>query len=85
MRPTRKDQRAAGPGTERAELPTRPVTETTGLDELFEYSLPAFGGAYLRRLWMLLDEAIGRGLPMTMAVAGEERRSARAATTTHDA
>jgi deoxyhypusine synthase len=49
---------------------TRPVTEAVSLDELFEGSLPAFGGAFLRRVWSLLDEAIGSGIPMTMAVAG---------------
>jgi deoxyhypusine synthase len=37
---------------------------------LLEECLPAFGGAYLRRLWQLLDEAIGRGIPLTLAVAG---------------
>jgi deoxyhypusine synthase len=56
--------------TSSRELPTRPVTETEGLDQLFEESLPSFGGAYLRRIWTLLDEAVGMGLPMTLAVAG---------------
>lgn len=71
MAPTRQDQRScpADPGPQR-ELVTRPVTETAGLDELFEGSLPAFGGAYLRRIWTLLDEAVGRGLPMTLAISG---------------
>ena len=40
------------------------------LDQLFEGSLPSFGGAFLRRTWMLLDEAIGRGRPMTLSIAG---------------
>lgn len=63
--------RGAGGSTGPArELATRPVTETEGLDELFEHSLPSFGGAYLRRIWTLLDEAVGKGLPMTLAVAG---------------
>jgi deoxyhypusine synthase len=70
MAPTRKDQRAPGPAGSRRELPTRPVTCVSGLDELFEHSLPSFGGAYLRRLWLLLDEAVGRGIPMSLAVAG---------------
>jgi deoxyhypusine synthase len=75
MTPTRKDQRSPCPSTlgalgQRRELPTRSVTEAKSLGELFEHSLPSFGGAYLRRLWLLLDEAIGRGVPMTMAVAG---------------
>lgn len=75
MSPTRKDPcPGASPSSssppERRELPTRSVLEAQGLDELFEHSLPSFGGAYLRRLWVLLDEAIGRGVPMTLAVAG---------------
>jgi deoxyhypusine synthase len=73
--PTRKDQRAPatglGSGLDRGRtLPSKPVTEVDGLDELLEHCLPAFGGAYLRRLWLLLDAAIGEGVPMTLAVAG---------------
>jgi deoxyhypusine synthase len=75
MSPTRKDQnsRCVGPGAasgDRRELAARPVTDVTDLDELLEHCLPSFGGAYLRRLWTLLDEAIGKGLPMTMSVSG---------------
>ena len=70
MSPTRKDQRSARGNSRRRELATRPVTEALTLDELLTDCLPSFGGAYLRRLWTLLDQAIGRGLPMTMAVAG---------------
>ena len=70
MPPTRKDQNAPCGGGSRRELPTRPVTEARSLEELFAGSLPSFGGAYLRRLWILLDEAVGRGVPMTLAVAG---------------
>jgi deoxyhypusine synthase len=40
------------------------------MDTLLEECLPAFGGAYVRRLWQLLDEAVGRGIPLTLAVAG---------------
>ena len=75
---TRQDQRSCpgGPGGgsagqgSGAELPTRPVTETESLSELLEDSLPSFGAAYLRRLWTLLDEAIGKGLPLTLSVSG---------------
>jgi deoxyhypusine synthase len=75
MSPTRKDQnsRCAGPGGasgDRRELAARPVTEVNDLDELLEQSLPSFGGAFLRRLWSLLDEAVGQGLPMTISVSG---------------
>jgi len=68
--PTRQDQRRCEGGGPRAELPTEPVTAATSLDRLFERSLPSFGGAYLRRIWELLDEAVGRGLPLTLSVAG---------------
>lgn len=76
MSPTRKDQnsRCLGPRSssvnDGGELKHRPVTEVEGLDQLFEQSLPSFGGAYLRRVWVLLDEAVGKGLPMTMSIAG---------------
>ncbi len=75
MPPTRKDQASSCSNSSsrsgsRRELPTRPVTEAKSLGDLFENSLPSFGGGYLRRLWVLLDEAIGRGVPMTLAVAG---------------
>ncbi len=46
------------------------VDETTTLDELFRNCLPAFGGAYLRRIYQILDEAIGQGCPLTVSVAG---------------
>jgi len=48
----------------------RSVAEVNGLDRLLEECLPSFGGGYLRRVWRLLDEAVGRGVPMTLAVAG---------------
>lgn len=74
MSPTRKDRdsRCLGPGASDGlrELASRPVTEVSTLDELLEQSLPSFGGGYLRRVWTLLDEAIGKGLPMTISVAG---------------
>lgn len=75
MSPTRKDQRSqchtsSGAGGTRRELVARPVTEVQDLGELFESCLPAFGGAYLRRVYTLLDEAIGKGLPMTLSISG---------------
>jgi deoxyhypusine synthase len=42
----------------------------TDLDELLESCLPSFGGGYVRRLWTLLDEAVGQGLPLTLSVSG---------------
>jgi len=46
------------------------VDECQTLDELFLNCLPAFGGAYLRRIYEILDHAIGMGCPLTLAVAG---------------
>lgn len=48
----------------------RRVDECQTLDELFLHCLPAFGGAYLRRIYQILDRAIGMGCPLTLAVAG---------------
>ncbi len=49
---------------------TRRVDEVATLDELFRHCLPAFGGAYLRRIYTILDTAIGLGCPLTLALAG---------------
>jgi deoxyhypusine synthase len=73
--PTRKDQNArcfgrGGATGAKSELEHKPVTDVAELDELLEHCLPSFGGAYLRRLWILLDEAVGKGLPMTISIAG---------------
>ena len=40
------------------------------LDELILNCFPAFGGAFLRRIYTILDRAIGMGCPLTMAIAG---------------
>lgn len=75
MSPTRKDPppcsaSAGGPGRDGRPLVHRSVAEVEGLDRLLEQCLPSFGAGYLRRVFLLLDEAIGRGVPMTLAVAG---------------
>lgn len=49
---------------------TRRVDECQSLDEVFRHCLPAFGGAFLRRVYTILDTAIGMGCPLTIAVAG---------------
>ena len=49
---------------------TRRVDQVDSFDELLRHCLPAFGGAYLRRIYTILDNAIGMGCPMTVAVAG---------------
>jgi deoxyhypusine synthase len=48
----------------------RRVDECETLDELFTHCLPAFGGAYLRRIYGILDHAIGMGCPLTLAISG---------------
>lgn len=48
----------------------RRVDECETLDELFTWCLPAFGGGYLRRVYQILDRAIGMGCPLTVSVAG---------------
>ena len=48
----------------------RRVDECDTLDELFRHCLPAFGGAFLRRIYTILDQAIGMGCPITLSVSG---------------
>jgi len=69
MSPTRKDQNAC-PATSGGPLRHRSVNEVNCLDGLLEECLPSFGGGYLRRVWKLLDEAVGKGIPMTLSIAG---------------
>lgn len=40
------------------------------MGELLTHCFPAFGGAFLRRIYTILDRAIGLGCPLTMSVAG---------------
>ncbi len=49
---------------------TRRVDECTSLEQLLTGSLPSFGGAFLRRVYTLLDQAVGMGCPMTLSVSG---------------
>ena len=46
------------------------VDEVDTLDEVFQHCLPAFGGAYLRRIYTILDHAIGMGCPLTLSISG---------------
>jgi deoxyhypusine synthase len=48
----------------------RRVDECDTLDELFRHCLPAFGGAFLRRIYSILDSAVGMGCPITLAISG---------------
>jgi deoxyhypusine synthase len=56
--------------SERRKVVVKRVDESRNLDDLLRHSLPAFGAAYLRRVYTLLDRAIGMGCPLTMAIAG---------------
>src|SRR5262249_54180510 len=69
--PTRKDPPHQGRGpTGGAPLLHRAVADARHLDERIEGSYPSCGGGFLRRVWSLLDEAIGAGLPMTISISG---------------
>ena len=46
------------------------VDECVTLHDVFTNCLPAFGGAYLRRIYTILDHAIGSGCPLTVSIAG---------------
>jgi deoxyhypusine synthase len=48
----------------------RRVDECANLDEIFQNCLPAFGGAYLRRIYTILDRALAQGCPLTVAISG---------------
>jgi deoxyhypusine synthase len=57
-------------GRQRRRVEVRPVDECETLDDLFTHCLPAFGGAFLRRVYTILDRAIGLGCPLTVAISG---------------
>lgn len=54
----------------RRSVNVRRVDQCATLDELFRHALPAFGGAYLRRIYTILDRAIAAGCPLTLAISG---------------
>ncbi len=66
---TPRDAGAAGASPRRT-VHVRRVDECETLDELLLHCLPAFGGAYLRRIYTILDQAIGADCPLTLAIAG---------------
>jgi len=47
-----------------------PVTEIQTPEQLLLECMPAFGAAYVRRIYSILDSAIGRGIPLIISVAG---------------
>jgi deoxyhypusine synthase len=64
-------------GDQRGPVRARRVDQCHNLDEVFQNCLPAFGGAYLRRIYSILDRAIGLGCPITIAISGPVTVSAQ--------
>src|SRR6476659_556352 len=58
------------PSRPRRTVAVRRVDECLTLDDLFRHAFPAFGGGFLRRIYTILDQAIGMGCPITLAVSG---------------
>ena len=58
------------PRDQRRPVRVRRVDEVHSVHEIFEHCLPAFGGAILRRVYTILDRAIGMGCPVTLSIAG---------------
>src|SRR5580700_4442158 len=55
---------------QRKPVRVRRIDECHSVHEIFEHCLPAFGGAILRRVYSILDRAIGAGCPLTVSIAG---------------
>lgn len=58
------------PSSYGAPIVGKPVDECISLGEIFQSSLPAFGGAYLSRAYQILRTVIDQGIPLVVAVAG---------------
>lgn len=54
----------------RPRVQVRRVDECDTLDDIIRHCFPAFGGAFLRRIYTILDDAIGMGCPITLAISG---------------
>src|SRR5882724_5625414 len=54
----------------RRRVEVRRVDECDTLHDLLIHCFPAFGGAFLRRIYTILDQAIGLGCPLTIAISG---------------
>jgi len=61
---------SSGKHDRRRYVRVRRVDECETLHDLLTHCLPAFGGAYLRRIYQILDRAIGMGCPLTLAISG---------------
>jgi deoxyhypusine synthase len=60
----------SGRGNPERRVHVRRVDECETFDEVLRHCFPAFGGAFLRRIYTILDTAIGHGCPLTVAVSG---------------
>jgi deoxyhypusine synthase len=67
---TVEGHKAPGKTGPRRPVAVRRVDECGTLGEVFEYCLPAFGGAFLRRIYTILDSAVGMGCPFTVSISG---------------
>src|SRR5437016_3642519 len=54
----------------RAPVQVKRVDQCDTLHELITHCFPAFGGAFLRRVYTILDRAIGLQCPLTLAISG---------------
>ena len=53
-----------------AQVTGKPVTECKDLGEVFEAALPAFGGAYLKRVYEAMKQVIEKRIPLVVTCAG---------------
>ncbi len=53
-----------------APVDVTPVTEIRNPAQLLTECMPAFGGAFIKRIFQILDRAIGQEIPLIMSVAG---------------
>ena len=53
-----------------AQVTGKPVTECKDLGEVFEAALPAFGGAYLKRVYEAMKAVIEKRIPLVVTCAG---------------
>ena len=68
--PCKPGDEGGAPAGGRRKVEVKRVDEVESMHDLFLHCLPAFGGGYLRRVYTILDDAIGAGCPLTVAVAG---------------
>lgn len=58
------------PQDQRRPVRVHRVDDCSSVHEIIENCLPAFGGAVLRRVFTILDRAIGAGCPLTLSISG---------------